>query len=148
MVVSLKRKESRLGKKSCSNHVANLRPTSGHVNSKESLGSRNLKNEVGLSGMSKNKGKRKAQVETSLNLLSKEQVNAKDLMSTSLGHDRLKNLDRFNHGSVIVKPNSISVKGKKDFARSRALYTNSSQIGRTKGIKNTNTKWMLSIYTI
>ena len=49
-----------------------------------------------------------------LNLLSKEQVNAKDLMNTDLGHDSLENLDRISHGSVTVKPKSISVKGKKD----------------------------------
>lgn len=68
-----------------------------------------------------------------LNLLSKEQVNAKDLMNTDLGHDSLENLDRISHGSVIVKPKSISVKGKKDFARSRALHTNSSPDWPHKG---------------
>lgn len=83
-----------------------------------------------------------------LNLLSKEQVNAKDLMNTDLGHDSLENLDRISHGSVIVKPKSISVKGKKDFARSRAPHTNSSQIGHTKEIKNTNSEWTLSICMI
>ena len=116
------------------------------MNSKETLGSKNLKNEVGPSGMGKNEGKRKAQFETGLNLLCKELVNAKDLMSMGLGHDE--NLDRFSHGSMIVKPNYISMKGKKDFARNRALHTNSSQTGHTKEIKNTNTEWMLSICMI
>lgn len=75
-------------------------------------------------------------------------MNAKDLMSTGLGHDRLENLDWFSHGSMIVKPNSISVKGKKDFARNRALHTNSSQTGQRKEIKNINTEWTFSICMI
>lgn len=125
VVVSRKRKESKLGNKKSSNRVADSRAASGHVNSKETLGSRILNNEVGSSSTSKNEGNRKAQFETGLNMLHKEQTNAKESMSMGLGHVGLENQGRFYHGFVKGKPNSNSMKGKKDFARSRALHVNS-----------------------
>nr|POF19598.1 hypothetical protein CFP56_65258 [Quercus suber] len=77
-----------------------------------------------------------------------EEGDAKKLKITDLRYDSLENVGRFSHGSVKTKPNSNSIKDKKDFARSRATYTNSSQIDRTKDIKNSNTQWTLNISMI
>ena len=148
VVVSRKRKDSKLEYKSRNNHVAVLRSASGHENSKETLGSRSLNNEDGLSRISKDEGKRKAQCELGLNMVSKEQVNVKETLSTSLGPDGLRNQGRFSHGSAKGKPHSNLVKGKKEFARSRALHFNSPQFGRTKEVNNSSTECTLSISSI
>lgn len=76
--------------------------------------------------MTKKEGKMKAQIETGLTMVSKEQVHDKDLLSTGLGQDGLENLGQFNHGFAKGKPISNLEKCKKDFARSRALHTSSS----------------------
>lgn len=76
--------------------------------------------------MTKKEGKMKAQIEMGLTMVSKEQVHDKDLLSTGLGQDGLENLGQFNQGFAKGKPISNLVKGKKDFARSRAFHTSSS----------------------
>lgn len=98
--------------------------------------------------MCTSKGKRKAHFESGLSLLSKEKVNDKDVRSTGLGHDSLEEVGQFTYGTLKAKPNSNSVKGKKDFARSRATHLNLSQSSRTRENKNPNTQWTLGIATI
>ncbi|KAK4605286.1 hypothetical protein RGQ29_013380 [Quercus rubra] len=148
VVVSRKRKDSSLGNKSCSNHVAHLRSVTGHVMAKETLGSRSLNIKDGPNLISKNESKRKAHLDSGLNMVSKEQVIVKKDLSTSLGRDGLGSQGRFSYGSANGKPNSNSVKGKKEVARSRNLHVNSLQLGRTKENNRSNTKWSLSIYSI
>nr|POE74141.1 hypothetical protein CFP56_63251 [Quercus suber] len=106
--------------------------------------------------MSKNEGKRKAHMDVGLNVVTKEQVCVKEVSSSGLGRDGLGNKGQFSHGSTKGKPNSNSVKGKKEFARSKAIHLNSPQSDRTKEIKSSSTKeiksssteWTLSICSV
>lgn len=140
MVVSQNKKDPKLGNKSGSNHVVDLRFATGHVISKETLGSRSSNNVVGPSRMSKNEVIRKSQFESSLN-----QANAKEAVSMRSGHDGFEYQGRFSHRSAKGKPNANSVKGKKEFANSRALHFNSPQSGRSKEVNKNSIKWTLSI---
>nr|POF09822.1 hypothetical protein CFP56_67430 [Quercus suber] len=81
-------------------------------------------------------------------MVSKEQVCVKEVSSSGLGCDGLGNKGQFSHGSTKGKPNSNSVKGKKEFARSKAIHLNSPQSDCTKEIKSSSTEWTLSICSV
>lgn len=93
-------------------------------------------------------GKGKAQSDSGLSLVSTEKVNDMDLRSMGLGKDNLEGVGRFTYGILKAKSNSNLVKGKKDFARSRASHINSTQSGRTQENKSSNTQWTPSIATL
>ena len=152
MVVSRKRKDARVPKKNHNNTFSILTHAYPHVSPKEPLGSNTSeKDSCGLSITKVSEGKRKAHAK----LNSSPSTEAKELIissngpaHTSLGQARLEAVGHFSKGLSKTKPNSNSVKGKKDFARTRASYSSPSSTVIPKERHSTKSKWSFSISKI
>ena len=127
MVVSRKRKDAKVPKKSHNTPFSILSYAHPHVSPKESLESNILEKELsGLSIIKGSKGKRKAhaKLDSSPSIEDKElNTSLNGSAHTGRGQASFETVDQFNIGLSKTKPNCNSIKGKKDFARTRVNYT-------------------------
>ena len=123
-----------------------------HVSPKEPLESNILEKELSGSSIIKgSEGKRKAhaKLDSSPSMEDKElNTSLNGSAHTSRGQVSFETVDQFSIGLSKTKPNCNSVKGKKDFARTRANYTSPNYAVIPKELYPTKPKWSFNISKI